>query len=141
MGTPRSAAMLATSAWDPSPPAMPITSAPLSMASRASCSRSSPGCRTMGSMPRVLHSSTRWNFSAFPPPDLRFMISAPRRAAGTGVPGVRLRLRVRRSRESAYLARPVAASSSTMRIRSDRAIMLALGQLEDDDAGEGGRGH
>ena len=42
IGTPRSAAMLATSACEPSPPAMPTTSAPRSMASRASWSRSSP---------------------------------------------------------------------------------------------------
>ena len=39
-------------------------------------SRSSPGPRTIGSIPRFRHSSTRWNRSAFPPPDFRFMISA-----------------------------------------------------------------
>ena len=42
----------ATKAWDPSPPAIPITSAPRAIAASASCSRSSPGWRTTGSMPR-----------------------------------------------------------------------------------------
>ena len=37
-----------TSACEPSPPAMPITSAPSATASRASCSRSSPGPSTTG---------------------------------------------------------------------------------------------
>ena len=37
------------------------------------------GCSTIGSMPRLRASSSRWNCSAFPPPDFRFMIS---RAAG-----------------------------------------------------------
>ena len=80
-------ATLATSACDPSPPAMPITSAPRSIASRASWSRSSPGWRTTGSMPRRWHSSTRANRSAFPPPDLGFMIRTPWSAGSTWVPG------------------------------------------------------
>jgi len=36
-------ATLATRAWDPSPPAMPITSAPRATASSATWTRSSPG--------------------------------------------------------------------------------------------------
>ena len=51
-GRPARMATEATSAWEPSPPAMPITSAPRSMASWASSSRSSPGWSTTGSMPR-----------------------------------------------------------------------------------------
>ena len=51
-----------------------------------------PAAGRPGSIPRVRHSSTRWKRSAFPPPDLRFMISVPRLAAGTGVPGVALLL-------------------------------------------------
>ena len=51
-GTSRRAATVATSACDPSPPAMPMTSAPRAMALSASSRRSSPGRRTIGSMPR-----------------------------------------------------------------------------------------
>ena len=119
MGMPRSAAMLATSACDPSPPAMPMTSAPRSIASRARSSMSSPGWSTTGSMPRVRHSSARWNFSAFPPPDFRFMISTPCSAAGTGVPVVALLLSVRTSRESAYRASATATTRRASRHTTD----------------------
>ena len=71
----RRAATDATKACDPSPPAIPITSAPRAIAASASCTRSSPCLRTTGSMPRARHSSASLNCSAFPPPDFRFMIS------------------------------------------------------------------
>ena len=80
---------------------------------------SSPGWSTTGSMPRLRHSSARWNFSAFPPPDFRFMISTPCSAAGTGVPVVALLLSVRTSRESAYRASATATTRRASRHTTD----------------------
>ena len=51
-GTSARMATDATNACEPSPPAMPMTSAPRSIAAWASSSRSSPGWSTTGSMPR-----------------------------------------------------------------------------------------
>ena len=61
--------MEATSACDPSPPAMPRQSAPRATASRASCSRSSPWSSSTVSTPRLRASSTRPNFPTLPSPD------------------------------------------------------------------------
>ena len=66
-------------------------------------------------MPRLVHSSTRWNRSALPPPDLRFMNRTPRVAAGTGVPSVSLCLSAPTVVPSAYFARATATTSATMR--------------------------
>ena len=60
----------ATTACEPSPPAIASASAPSATAPRTSCSRSVPSFSSIGSMPRARASSARWNFSAFPPPDL-----------------------------------------------------------------------
>src|SRR5438874_12562812 len=90
----------ATRAWLPSPPAMPMTSAPPAMTSFASCRRSSPGSRTTGSMPLARHSSTRWNRPTLPPPDFGFIRSTPRLGAGAAVRGVAAasgRVRARRA--------------------------------------------
>ena len=50
------------------------------------------GARPVRSL-AALHSSTRWNRSALPPPDLRFMNSTPRFAGPTGVPSTSAALR------------------------------------------------
>ena len=53
--------------------------------------RSSPACRTTGSIPRSRHACARSNFSAFPPPDFGLIRSTPRSCWGAGV---RLRARL-----------------------------------------------
>ena len=122
IGSPNSAATVATIACDPSPPAIPRTSTPLSAASRTLCNQSCPGSSTCGSIPRRWHSSTRWNRSAFPPPDLRFMNRTPRCAGGTGVPGTSAALSERRVVPSAYLARPTATTRATIRSARERPV-------------------
>ena len=71
--------------------------------------------------PALRHSSARWNFSAFPPPDFRFMISTPCSAAGTGVPVVALLLSVRTSHESAYRASATATTRRASRHTTDHS--------------------
>ncbi len=85
-GTSCSDATPATSACDPSPPAMPMTSAPRATASRASVSRSSPASSMTVSMPLACAAAANSGL-AFPPPECGFMISTGRRAAPTGTPG------------------------------------------------------
>ncbi len=119
MGNPISAATVPTIAWEPSPPAMPSTSTPLAATSRTTWSQSWPGSSTTGRMPRLVHSSTRWNRSALPPPDLRFMNRTPRVAAGTGVPSVSLCLSAPTVVPSAYFARATATTSATMRTATE----------------------
>src|SRR4029079_13427530 len=85
-GMPWRRAPPAPSAWEPPPPAIPITSVPRATASSASCTRSSPLFRTMASIPRRAHSSATWNLVALPPPETGFMISVACAAAGTGEP-------------------------------------------------------
>ena len=70
-----STAIEATSAWEPSPPAIPRQSAPLAIASRASCSRSSPWSSITVSIPSPWASSTSPNRSTLPPPDHGLQIS------------------------------------------------------------------
>ena len=82
-GRPCSIATSATSAWEPSPPAMPITSAERA-ASCASARRSSPRSSTTGVIPRFRASLARSNLSTLPPPDFGFISSTavlPVRAA------------------------------------------------------------
>ena len=79
------AATAATTACEPSPPAIPITSAPRATASSASARRSSPGASTTGSMPRCAHSPWRSNLSTLPPPDFVFISSTPWRAPVAGL--------------------------------------------------------
>jgi hypothetical protein len=67
----------ATRACEPSPPAIPITSAPPATACSASARRSSPRCSTTGATPRRRASSSRPNRSTFRPPDHGFMIRTP----------------------------------------------------------------
>ena len=52
-------ATAATIAWEPSPPAMPMTSAPDDTAAVANDARSSPSFITTGSIPRARHRPTR----------------------------------------------------------------------------------
>ena len=66
-------------------------------------------------MPRLVHSSTSWNRSALPPPDLRFMNSTPCFAAGTEMPSTSAALSFRTLPPSANLARAAAAMSATTR--------------------------
>src|SRR6478735_4664793 len=84
-GTSCSDAMPATSACEPSPPAMPITSAPRAIASRASCSRSSLRASVTVSMPRAWAAAANSGL-AFPPPDHGFMIWIGCCAAPTASP-------------------------------------------------------
>ena len=83
-------AMSATTACDPSPPAIAIASAP-----RASC-RSTVDSRLIsmdistGSMPRLRASSARWNRVALPPPDRGLKISTGRDGRSTGGSWTRL---------------------------------------------------
>ena len=140
IGNPISTATVPTIAWEPSPPAMPRTSTPLAATSRTTCSQSWPGSSTTGWMPRLVHSSTRWNRSALPPPDLRFMNRTPRVAAGTGVPSVSLCLSAPTVVPSAYFARATATTSKTMRTTTDSdAVALRVDHADDqrDDCGHG----
>ena len=111
MATSRAAATDATIAWEPSPPAIPITSAPRSIASSASSRRSSPGARTTGSMPRSMHAPTSPKRSAFPPPERGLINRTGRRAGATGAPAVGSALSVRTSRPRAQ--RPSAAATTS----------------------------
>ena len=90
-------------------------------------------------MPRLVHSSTRWNRSALPPPDLRFMNSTPRVAAGTGVPSVSLCLSAPTVVPSAYFARATATTSDDDAYddRED-AVALRVDHADDqrDDRGQ-----
>ena len=72
---------------EPSPPAMPITSAPPAIASSASWSMLLPDPSTTASMLRARHSPARSNRTAFPPPDFGFISSTGCVAAGAGLPG------------------------------------------------------
>jgi len=110
--TPLAAATPATSAWEPSPPAIPITSAPPATACSASRRRSSPGASTTGSIPRRRASETRLKRSTLPPPDLGFISRTGRVAGPTGSPGVGLVFSDRMSRPRACLvaAAPVTIS-------------------------------
>ena len=62
-------------------------------------------------MPRARHSSASLNFSAFPPPDFRFMISTGWVAGGTGTPGVGAEISEARSRASEYRPSATAATA------------------------------
>ena len=89
-----SAAIEATSAWVPSPPAAASPSAPAATASRTSCSRSSPGFSSIGSIPRARASSARLLLTAFPPPDFGFQMTIARfggSAAGSATRAVKTR--------------------------------------------------
>ena len=66
-------AMEATIAWEPSPPAIPTTSAPEDTAPAASATRSSSSFITTGSIPRPRHRVTRSSCWALPPPDVGLM--------------------------------------------------------------------
>ena len=61
--------MEATSACEPSPPAIPRQSAPREIASCANCARSSPWSSITVSTPSEDANSTNSNFWTFPPPD------------------------------------------------------------------------
>ena len=84
-GRPRSAAIAATTACEPSPPAIASASAPRSTAPRTSVARSSPGLSSIGSIPRRLASSARWKRSALPPPD--FGLKKSTGCCGSGARG------------------------------------------------------
>ena len=77
IGTSRPAAMPATRAWVPSPPATPSRSAPPSTACRASAATSTiPGPSSRDTWaPSAVALSLSPNFATFPPPDLGFMIT------------------------------------------------------------------
>ena len=77
IGMSRLAAMPATRAWVPSPPATPSRSAPMSTACLASAATSMiPGpSRRETSAPSAVALSLSPNFATFPPPDLGFMIT------------------------------------------------------------------
>ena len=97
-----SAAIEATSAWVPSPPAAARPSAPAATASRTSCSRSSPGFSSIGSIPRARASSGRLLLTALPPPDLGFHTTIARfggSAAGSTTRTVKTRPSEARARE------------------------------------------
>ena len=118
MATPRRADTSATSACEPSPPAMPITSAPPVTARSASSTRSSPGPNSTASMPRARHASASRNLAAFPPPLRGLMIRTPRVAGGTGSPGVAARLSLPVSTPAATATSVTAAASSPTRTRT-----------------------
>ena len=82
--SPCSAATSATTAWDPSPPAIPKASAPPEAACSARALRSSPSWNTTASRPRRRASSTSCRLTTFPSPDFGFMITTPCVADGTG---------------------------------------------------------
>ncbi len=82
----RSMATCAATACDPSPPATPRASAPLSTASSARRWRSSPGPMTTYSIPRRWAFSAMANLAALPPPDLGFANSTGWAAGLTGMP-------------------------------------------------------
>ena len=71
----------ATTDSDPSPPAMPSRSAPPAAASAARAPSSSPGWRTIGSIPRSRAALTSPARPARPPPDLGLMKSTGCREA------------------------------------------------------------
>ena len=77
IGMSRAAAIPATSAWVPSPPATPSRSAPRSAACRASAATSTnPGPSSRAtSAPSAVALSLSPNFPTLPPPDLGFMIT------------------------------------------------------------------
>jgi hypothetical protein len=56
-------------------PAMPTASAPLRIAVSANAARSSPGSKTIGSMPRLAHCAIKSKRAAFPPPERGLMMS------------------------------------------------------------------
>ena len=68
-GTPASIVAVATYPSDPSPPAMPIMSAPSAMASETSSVRSSPRSSTRTSIPLSLAIVAMSASAALPPPD------------------------------------------------------------------------
>jgi hypothetical protein len=128
---PDRAATAATRACDPSPPAMPMTSAPCATASSASRSRSSPGPSTTVAMPRSPHSCARRNRSAFPPPDFRFMIRTGWRAAVTAGRRLAAESSAAGDRRSAYRADATdssakAAARATLQMRMSANIKLVM---------------
>ena len=78
-----SAAAAATVASEPSPPAMPSASAPLSTAIAVSVARSSVGPSTTGSTPRSRARSARAARAALPSPDRGLISSTGRRGGST----------------------------------------------------------
>jgi hypothetical protein len=110
-GIPCAAATVATRACDPSPPAMPMTPAPSEIAFSASCTRSSPGFSTIGSMSRARHSSARRNRVALPPPDLGLMTRTGRSGFQSDAFGS-ARATARLVRPSATRAQPTDAAAS-----------------------------
>ena len=89
-GRPCSAAMPATSAWVPSPPATPSRSAPSATAWRARAATSTvPGpCSSATWAPSCSALSFSPNLVTFPPPDLGFMIRNGRRGRAAGRAGM-----------------------------------------------------
>jgi hypothetical protein len=85
-----SAAIPATSAWVPSPPATPSRSAPPATACRASAATSTvPGPSSSAtSAPSASALSFSPNLATFPPPDRGFMIKNARCGGGTSLPGL-----------------------------------------------------
>ena len=121
----------ATSAWEPSPPAIPRQSAPRATASRAICARSRPGSKKTTSTPSSAASSGRPNLSTLPPPDFRLQIS-------TGCVGCTRLARIRsmscRLRTSAPRAVEIATASKTSRIRSRQSAPSLLALAHQNDA-------
>src|SRR4051794_5553628 len=114
----------ATSACDPSPPAMPRQSAPLAIASYARSARSRPWSRKTVSTPRSSAIFARSNFSTLPPPDHGLHNS-------TGLLGLTLFTPCRRSsswRSGTRAARAVTVDSATSppstRIQTNAASAL-----------------
>ena len=110
---------------------MPMTSAPPSIARRASSSRSSPGWRTTGSMPRRRHSSTRPNRSTLPPPDFAFMRRTP--CAGGRHRGPRRRLRSERPPVAPERVAHEEGGPAEQREHHDQRHAVVLGGQHDGD--------
>ena len=112
----------ATSAWEPSPPAMPITRA-VSAASSASARRSWPACSSIALIPRARASSVRFARPARPSPE--------RGLTSSTAPAVRGRLPGGRDEASGRVARRAAApytsraTASTPASRAPRSRMAA----------------
>ncbi len=140
-GTSCSDATPATRACEPSPPAIPSTSAPRAIASRASSARSSPRSSITVSMPCACASATNWGL-ALPPPDQRLRIRTGRLAGPTGAPRApsssmvdgSLRNAVRANHAKARTRTRTATSPPMLWLRSNVANAVATAATATTDA-------
>ena len=145
-GSPCAAAAPATTAMEPSPPAIPSASAPRLTASATSAARSWPGSSTTGSMPRSRARRASDSRTAVPPPERGLMNSTGRCGRRTRRQPIASRNRSaeRVLGEAGFMTTSVEAGGATRHvcvIARGRRPAAQIPSRRDGDRREGGPGH